>query len=160
VAREDARASIEALDCFARMQNRLGGIDFVAAPMNQPPLVIAGLVVHVDLDFVVHRTHDSGAQIGAALFRYSRGEGEGELTAAKRRDLGAYATTLVSLHVAESLAGARTPHHQLCLFVDIPREEIYVAPRSFAKRAQNLESACRVILELWEKASPQSASRA
>ena len=119
--------------------------------MNQPPLVIAGLVVHVDPDFVVHRTHDSGAQIGAALFSYARRAGEGELSAAKRRDLGAYATTLVSMHVAESLAGARTPHHQLCLFVDIPHEEVHVAPRSFAKRAQSLESACRTIVELWEK---------
>lgn len=151
-ARDDARLSIDVLDSFGRMRNALGGYDFVAAPRQQPSLVIANVEVPVNLDALVHRSRDGAEQSGGALFRFTKSDDESDQAASRRREMGLYAATIVLMHVRENLAGNRTPDHRLCLSVDVQCNEVHVAPRTYAQRASNLENACRFIAALWNAA--------
>lgn len=151
-AREDASLSLDVLDSLGRMQNQLGGIAFRGAPVRQGPVMLSGMEVAVNVDLLVSRSRDGVEQIGGALFRFTKADEESEGAAAKRRDMGMYAATLVHLQVAQNLAGNHVPHYQLCMSVDVQAEEIHYAPRSYAQRAQNLENACRFIRAMWDQA--------
>ena len=134
------------------MQNQLGGIAFRPAPVRQPPLLLAGVEVAVNVDLLVGRNRNGEDQIGGALFRFTKADEETENAAAKRRDMGLYAATLVHMQVGQNLAGNHSPSFQLCMSIDVQAEDIHYAPRSFAQRAQNLENACVFIQALWERA--------
>jgi len=110
------------------MQNQLGGIAFRGAPSRQMPLTLAGIEVSVKVDLLVE-------QIGGALFRFTKADEETESAAAKRRDMGMYAATLVYMQVAKNLVGNHAPHYQLCMSVDVQAEDVHIAPRSYALRA-------------------------
>ncbi|KAB2910260.1 MAG: hypothetical protein F9K29_25215 [Hyphomicrobiaceae bacterium] len=150
--RDDAEKSIEVLDAFAGMRNQLAGFDYVAAPKQQPELTLAGVAVSVYCDLLIHRTHKEEEQIGGLLFRLTKAEDdESDRAAEKRRDMGAYAATLVHMHVATNLSGNRKPHHTLCWSVDVQHQELHQAPRTYVSRAQNLENACRFIAAMWNR---------
>lgn len=150
-SREDARLSVDVLDSLGRMQNQLGGIAFRPAPTRQVPLTLSGVEVPVNVDLLVTGNRGGVEQIGGALFRFTKADEETDSAAAKRRDMGLYASTLVHMQVAKNLAGNHAPYYQLCMSVDVQAEEIHVAPRSFAQRAQNLENACVFIQALWDR---------
>ena len=133
------------------MQNQLGGIAFRAAPTRQAPLRMSGLEVSVNVDVLVQRNRNGAEQIGGALFRFTKADEETDNAAAKRRDMGLYAATLVHMQVSQNLAGNHQPHYQLCMSIDVQAEDIHYAPRSFAQRAQNLENACMFIAAMWDR---------
>ena len=150
--REDAALSIDVLDSLVRMENVLGGIGFTPAPARQANLQMAGVDVSVNLDLLITREHRSQAQIGGALFRFTKADDESELAASRRRNMGLYAATLVQMQVRENLAGNRRPYYRLCMSVDVQCEEAHIAPRTYAQRQQNLENACRFISAMWHSA--------
>jgi len=148
-AREDARLSLDVLDSFDRMQNKLGGIAFRPSPLRQPPLILSGIEVAVTVDVLVTRSSRGADQIGGALFRFTKADDETDGATSKRRDMGLYAATLVHMQVGQNLAGNHTPSFQLCMAIDVQAEDIHYAPRSFAQRAENLENACLFIRRMW-----------
>ena len=148
-AREDAKLSIDALDALLRMDNQLSGFDFTQAPTSQKKLVLAGVDVSVNVDLLTHRTKGGEEQVGGALFRFTKADEETEAAAAKRREIGAYAATLVQMQIRTHLAGNRKPTHSLCMSIDVQAEEVHIAPRNYAQKAQNLENACRFIAAMW-----------
>jgi hypothetical protein len=56
------------------------------------------------------------------------------------------------MQVHASHAGSATPHHSLCLSVDVQAGEVHAAPRNFAQKAQRLEAECRFVAALWASA--------
>lgn len=150
--RSDAACSAEALNSLLSMGNQLNGYNYSAAPRRQPKLTIGGVEVSVYVDLMIHRSFRGQEQVGGALFRFTQADDESEGAQNKRRNMGAYAATLVHMHVAQNLAGNRQPHHALCMSVDVQFREAHLAPRDFAQRTQNLENACRFIAAMWDSA--------
>jgi hypothetical protein len=151
-SREDARKSMDVLDSYESMRNRLAGYDFVAAPQKQPVLSISGVDVSVNCDVLTHRDVRGEACIGGALFRLTKPEDEeSESARAKRVDMGLYAATLVYMQIEANLSGNRKPRHDLCWSVDVQHGEVHQTPRSFRTRANNLAAACEVISAMWQR---------
>lgn len=150
--RDDSAKSLDVIDAFRRMRNQLAGHDFIRPPKSQPSLTLSGVVVPVNCDILIHRDGRGGPEIGAALFRLTQADGEEtERGAEKRREMGAYAATLVHMHVAANLGRNRRPAHQICWSIDIQNLEVHVAPRTYASKAANLENACRFIAAMWDR---------
>lgn len=150
--REDAGKSIDVLDALALMRNQYAGTDFQIAPRKQPKLVLSGVQVSVSCDVLIHNLHRKEELIGGALLRLGAPE-EDETDTAKRKreDMGAYAATLVFLHVQRNLAGGRKAAPSLCWSIDVQSRDIHRAPPRNAARVNELEAACMMISALWGK---------
>lgn len=144
--------SVDVLASLARMENKIGGSRFVAAPVRQPPLVLNGVSVSVQLNVLALRERDGAAEVGGVLFRMTKADEETESAASKRKEIGAYSATLALMQI-QSCAGAdQKAHHQLCASFDIQYEDVHVAPRTYVSKARDLESACRFIAAVWDSA--------
>lgn len=151
--RDDSAKSLDVIAGFREMRNQLAGYDFVQAPKSQPYLILAGVNVPVNCDILIHREHRGAQEIGAGLFRLTQAEDEEtDRAAEKRREMGAYAATLVHMQVVANLAGDRRPAHAVCWSIDVQNREVYAAPRTYAQRTTNLENACRFIAAMWDHA--------
>lgn len=151
-ARDDAAKSLDVLTAFRGIRNQLAGYDYTMAPIRQPHLLISGVKVFVTLDLLIHRSRGDAEEIGGLMFRLTQADDEEtDDAAAKRRDMGAYAATLVRMQIAENFAGNRLPAYQLCWSVDVQSGEVHIAPRTFAQRARNIESACLFIAAMWDR---------
>jgi hypothetical protein len=78
-------------------------------------------------------------------------EDETDRAAEKRRDMGCYAAALVHMHVAENLAGDRTPSTEICWSLDVQNRELHSSPGTHLQRKQYLEDACRFIHAMWDR---------
>ena len=151
--RDDASKSLDALECYSDMRNQLAGFDYLAAPKKQPVLNINGVAVSVNCDLLIHREYRGTQEIGGVLFRFTKpDEAETPSAASKRREMGAYAATLVHMHLTTNLAGNRTPAYQLCWSADIQGTEVHHAPKTYAMKTRNIENACRFIAAMWDNA--------
>jgi hypothetical protein len=150
--REDARLSVDVLDALTKMENQLAGYDFKAAPHSQPKLILSGVEISVNADLLVGRTKGAIEQVGGALFRLTKADDETEAATAKRREIGAYAATLVHMHVTKHLSGNKQPYHGICMSIDVQCGDVHLAPKTYAQKALNLENACKFIAALWKTA--------
>lgn len=66
--------------------------------------------------------------------------------------MGLYVATMIRRHVDDNFASNREPSNRLCLSIDIQHGEVFVAPNANARRASDLESACRMIAAIWDDA--------
>ena len=149
-ARDDAAKSIDVLDSLSFIRNQLVGFDFQPAPQAQPYLIIGGVQVSVNCDTLIHREIKGKPSIGGALFRMTKpDDAETEAAKAKRKEMGAYAATLVFMQLEQNLAGNNQPHHEICWSIDIQNSEVHTAPRNYKTRAANLETACEFIAAMW-----------
>jgi hypothetical protein len=153
-SRQDAQASLGALNAFQRMlTNRLAGYAFMPAPARQTPLPIGGVSVSINLDLLLRRERGDRQEAGAAMFRLTKADDEEtDAATSKRKEMGIYAATLVQMQVAATVRAGLTPHHELCMSIDVQSGDIHAASRNFAQRAQRLEAACRFIAALWATA--------
>lgn len=151
-AREDARLSVDVLASLARMENKLAGGRFVAAPQKQIPLVLNGVTVSVFLNVLAVRERAGVAEVGGVLFRMTKADEETEAAASKRKEIGAYSATLAMMQTQARPLRDHQPHHQLCASFDIQCEDVHVAPRTYVTRAKELENACRFIAVMWNEA--------
>lgn len=149
---DDALKSIEVLHAVQGMANRLAEYDFSPAPRSQPKLAIGGIEVSLRADLIVHGTSRGKDQIGAAIFRMTQDDAETDEARTKRQNMGLYVATMVRRHVGENIPSDREPANRLCLSVDIQHGEVFAAPAANTRRANDLESACRMIAAFWDEA--------
>jgi hypothetical protein len=149
--REDARLSVDLIDAFGGMENKIAGGRFEAAPRRQPMLALSGVQVSVHLDLLMTRSRGPDEEVGGVLFRLSKAD-DGDTAIAKRQEMGLYAATLALMQVRANLSGGRISHHQLCASFDVQAGDVHFAPRTFVRRAQDMESACRFIAAMWSTA--------
>jgi hypothetical protein len=149
--REDARLSLDVLNAFAGMENKIAGARFESPPRNQPLLPVGGVDVSVQVDAMMVRSRGDKDEIGGVLFRMTKAD-DGDGAQAKRHEMGQYAATLAFMQVQTNLARGLTPHHQLCASFDIQAGEVHYAPRTYMQRSQSLENACWFIAALWNDA--------
>jgi hypothetical protein len=151
--REDANASIVALDNFLRRWNQfaIGGLNFQKAP-KLTPLTIEGVAVAVTLDAVARAPNPD--RIGGVLLRMSRGDAETENASTKRREIGRNAAVLVFMCAQTSLANGSAAATDLCYSLDVQHGEAIQTPRNYLPIVQNLHAACRAIAAGWDTATP------
>lgn len=148
--REDASGSLDVLDAFANTTLPFQIEDCILAPSPQEPLNISGVTVSVNCDILIHRIRRNVQEVGGAILRLNKPEDSAsERSIQKRREMAAYAATLVFMHVTEHHAANRTAAASICYSVDVQSGEAHDASRSFITRRQNLESACRFIAAVW-----------
>lgn len=150
--RADAEKSIDVLNALSLMRNQYAGTDFRAAPIRQPKLLISGVQVSVSCDMLIHSFHKGEERIGGALLRLGIPEEDATETAKrKREDMGAYAATLVFMHIQRNLSADRKTSPNLCWSIDVQCRDIHRAPMRNAARVNELEAACTMISVLWGK---------
>jgi hypothetical protein len=147
-AREDAQASLEALESFYRFQNRLGGFNFAQPGKWAGALSIEGLAVSVYPDLALTQSSRSGERYGVALFRFAKGDDSGA-AATKRAEIAKYVATLAFMQASTHCAAGHTAHHELCLSIDVQNQEIVAASRSQTQRVNNIKAVCRQIVRAW-----------
>jgi hypothetical protein len=146
---EDAKFSIEVLHAVQRMANQLGPFDFVAAPREQPKLIVGGVEISVWADLLVHGMAKGQEQIGAAVLRMTQDDAETDAARERRRNMGIYVASLARLHIEQNLSSDRAPANRLCMSVDIQHGEIFVAPNANSRRMNDIENACHFIAATW-----------
>jgi len=149
-ARSDAASSIEALQAFETLSNQIGGNEFFKAPKSQPKIALNGIIISITLDVIIWREYRGEPQVGGALFRFTQADGETDAAAAKRRDMSAYAATLVHMQVANSFSDNAKAHHAISYAVDVQFKEVIAAPKAYARRVKDMENACRFIAAVWD----------
>lgn len=149
--REDAQASLEALDTFYRFQNQLGGFNFSQPRRWAGALSIEGLAVSVYPDLALTQSSRSGDRYGVALFRLAKGDEQESATAAtKRAEIAKYVATLAFMQASAHCIPDHVAHPELCLSIDVQNQEIVAASRSQTQRVNNIRAACRQIVRAWE----------
>jgi hypothetical protein len=149
-AREDARLSVDVLNSLARMENQIAGGHFLPAPRRQVPLMLGGVIVSVQLNLLMQRERAGQTEIGGILFRLTKADEETDAAATKRKEIGGFAATLALMQTQARHTHQGLPHHQLSASFDIQCEDVHWAPRSYAKKAKDLENACRFIAAIWD----------
>lgn len=148
--REDAEASLEALETFRRFQNQLGGFDFKQPGKWAGALLIEGVAVSVYPDLVLTQQARSNHRYGVALFRLAKGDEQESTTAAgKRADIAKYVATLAYMQANAHCAPSHVAHPALCLSIDVQNQEIVAASSSQTIRVNNIKAACRQISRAW-----------
>ncbi len=148
--KEDSSKSVDVLQSFSLMRNKMAGTDFYGIQSQQPLLLISGVEVSVNCDLLIKKPSAKGDQIGALIFRMTKPDEDESTTAkAKRKNMGQYVATLVRLQVDNSLAGSDAPTNNLCWSVDVQCGDVHICPRTFAKRQKDITSACQFISNMW-----------
>lgn len=147
---DDARQSIEVLHSLQRMQNQLSVYNFMNAPQDQGKLVLAGVTISVRLDFFVHGSSRGIEQIGGAILRMTQDDADTEAARGKRRDMGLYVAALARIHLEQNFTHNAEVANRLCMSIDIRHGEVFPASPSNARRAADIENACRFIAAIWD----------
>ncbi|CCG40122.1 conserved hypothetical protein [Magnetospirillum molischianum DSM 120] len=150
--KDDAKSSIEVIRAIQRMGNSLSQYEFHLPPSNQDKLYICGVEISIRADLVVYGSSRGVKQIGAAVLRMTQDDADTDAARDKRRDMGCVVATLTKLHVEKNLSGERLPVNKLCMSIDVQHGELFVAPNANTRRMNDIESVCRVISEMWDKA--------
>ena len=151
--REDARLSVDALRHLLGMQNAACRVRvFRAATSTAEFIPVRSRGCREPRFAGDFSTQKSSEQIGGALFRLTKAVMKLMVLQLSGAKLACMLQLLPKCRCEKNLAGNRTPHHQLCLSIDVQCREVHVAPRTFVQRSQNLENACRFIAALWSGA--------
>ena len=149
---DDARQSIEVIHALQRMQNRLATFDFVAPPVRQTKLVLAGVEISVRADLLVHGTSRGQDQIGAAVLRMTQDDADTDAARSKRREMGLYVATFARFHMDQNISTNRAISNKLCMSIDVQHGDLFQAPESNTRRMSDVENACRFIAAMWDQA--------
>ena len=146
---EDARLSIEVLHAMQGMQNSVAPYSFTLAPARQKKLWIAGVEVSVHADLMVQGLGRDADKVGAAMLRMTKDDASSSIAKERRKRMGLYVATLVSMHVGHNISTTRQLSNKLCMSIDVQHGQVFTAPPSNTRRVNDLTNACRFIASLW-----------
>lgn len=148
--REDATASLEALEAFHRLNNRLGGMSLHVPERWNGALMIEGVAVNVSPDLALIQDARTGPRYGVLIMRFAKGEDrESEAAAGRRAEIGRYVATLAYLQAQAQCLPDHTAHHSLCHALDVQNEEMIGIGPSQTRRVNDITAACRGIARAW-----------
>lgn len=146
---DDAHKSIDVLRRIQAMQEELEGYSFVRPPGHQSKLPIGNVQVSVHADLLVHGSMRGRDEVGAAVLRMTKDDAFTPTSKEKRRIMGQYVATLARMHVENLAVTGRVPSNRLGMSIDVQHGAVFTAPRHYARRRKELESACVFISGLW-----------
>jgi hypothetical protein len=161
--RETALRNLENLRRFGECEQMLGlgGYGFERAPQNQPDLMIAGVPVSVQIDWLVaaQNRKDGEPQTGGALMQLAKGgalpdAAKREDTRAKRvaarTEINRLIAILIHQHLAENFPDRGHPARDKCLVIDPFSPGVYPVYGRLEYQVGQLEQAVAEIARLWD----------
>ena len=149
--RNDAKLSIDAIRAFRDTLTDFGmnrRITFLAPPKRMHPLDIEGVKVKVNIDLISQATIKSTEYEGGVIFRLTKSDQDTILANHKREQMGRYAATLAYMQIADKLPTGREARQDITFAVDVQCGKTFDA-RAGARRASDLQAACRMIASIW-----------
>lgn len=145
--RDDARRSIEAIQTFQKSMNAMGidKLDCKRVAGNQPPLMIQGVTISVNLDATTHRLVKANDAVGGVSFLFSKAETSGTA----RADRSKVAAVLALLFAQEHLGYLGVADPTICFSFDVMAGKAYPAPKTYKTLLTNMEAACEEVALRW-----------
>lgn len=145
--RDDARRSIEAIQTFQNNMNAMGVDKLDCRPVagSQPPLIIEGVTISVNLDATTHRPLKGKDMVGGINFLFSKAETSGTA----RADRSKVSSVLALLFAQEHLSYLGEADPAICFSFDVMAGKAYPAPRTYKQLLTNMEAACEEVALRW-----------
>jgi hypothetical protein len=147
---------VEALRRFRLMSNRLPltGFNCSKGPTNvDMKVLVSGVEVSVLPQILIEGSTRSGKRIvGGVKFSFPKGAPLNETTAG-------FLSTLVHWHCCEYLSDRGDPNMKICFSVDVPTSNVFTPPKTYKRRRQQIEEACRQISWQWDNVVPPTGYR-
>ncbi len=115
-----------------------------------PALNMQGVRVSVQPELVFTLENRGVTKVGAVILNTGQSESLSLDRNSGHFSVGDYLTVLVYLMLDTHLKNLGLPLHTKCYAVDIFREKIYSAPKSYRTMLKNLRASCRMIALQWE----------
>lgn len=138
-------------------QGKLGGKVLEALPSDQPPMDVGGLLVRMQIDFLIRGTDKAGADtVGGVFLNTQKGEGLGTKpeTITKRTKGGEAIALLVLQRIINEYADDAAPHYADCWHYYIRQKHIWLAPKSHTKKRDDISAAGKTAVAEWGQVTP------
>jgi len=145
---QDRVLSIEAIHAFQELYSThaFEGIGCRRAPTGSPKLEFGGVAISVAPNLIVRGSNRRGETLlGEVKLHFSK-------THPLVTEAGEYIGTTLFEHATRTLSDQGKVDVRCCLSVDVFAKQIYMAPRAFKKRKQDIEAACAEIALHWDAA--------
>jgi hypothetical protein len=160
-SRDEARRCAEIITLFQNQENALGlrGLPLSEPPNRFAPLVVAGLSLSIQPDFMV-----SGARgrVGAGMLHvaktpdlsHCRPETK-QRRGDERREVALYLIAMLQMLLDAQDGAYGTPDRDLCFVADLRLGETVRAGGDHAARLRTIQAACGQIANLWPTIRPR-----
>ncbi len=141
-------------------QNQFGSKLITDIDEEQPPLMVGGMAVKLELDCIIQSTSKSNVQrVGGLFLNTQKGEGLGTRpeTIAKRDKAGETVALLVLKAIEERFAGNQTVFPKDCIHYYVSQNKQWLAPASFAKKVKDVDACGKIAANQWIGIDPPSA---
>jgi hypothetical protein len=120
------------------------GFTFLPYDGENPKLLIEGVEVSVNPDFIVHSATARGEYIGAAKFHLSKSGHYGE-------EGGKYISAILYAFAEEHInLNGRTLRNTNCVSYDVFTDTLIECPNSIVRRWQDIQAGCQNIVAIWD----------
>lgn len=156
---EDANASIDCLEKFLRVQNKLDftGKDIVGLDDEQKYIDIEGLQISFAFDALIKSVSKAGDDRIGGIFlntRLGKGLGSQPATIEKRKKAGEAVALIGLRQLIDVYSDIGEPNPKDTYHIYIRADHFWCAPNSYVNRMKNLEAEARTIMRMWETISP------
>jgi hypothetical protein len=150
--KNDSRISIEAIERFHGLYNRLGLRRIECrAPMSAPNLKMEGVEVSVNLDATTHRTDKDGKnRVGGIVLSLAKSE----QSTRNRQERSRSSAVLVAQFAEVHLKPLGEMDTTICFAFDVFGGKLIRAPSSYVKRLDNMRASCEEIAARWRSIEP------
>lgn len=137
----------DAIEAFLDIADQLPREVELRPGSGRPPVVVyKDVSVSVRPELIAHgRDRDGNPTVGAIKFYFSK-------TGPLSKEAGGYIATALADFTDQFLALEAAPNYKHCLVVDVFARKIFTAPRSRARRRQDIAAACEEIGRAWPTA--------
>jgi len=142
---QDRDLSIEALESFLDMADSLNWNDLsvTRGESNPPQLTVAGVNISVRPELVLRgRNRQGDPAVGPLKLYLSK-------THPLTREAGEYIGVILQQFASEHLTEYGACDYRLCQTLDVFSRNIFLAPRTYRRRQDNIEAACQEIARAW-----------
>lgn len=142
---QDKKLSIEAIEAFKLVWPKLDltMFQFEEGPNSPSPIVLEGVEVSVRPEILlVGKRRDGSSSSGALKIYLAKSfpfEGEA----------GNYVATAVHLYMTDVLRPGNFPEPSACIVLDVFGGNLFVAPKAFKRRRDDISAACQEISRGW-----------
>jgi hypothetical protein len=159
-SRDEARRCSEIITLFQNQENALGlrGLSLSEPPNRFAPLVVAGVSLSIQPDFLVN----GPGRIGAGMVHVAKSpdlsdcrsetrERRGE----HRREIARYLVAMLQMLLDAQDGAYGTPDRDLCFVADLRLGETIRAAPDHTARLRTIRAACATIARLWPTIEPR-----
>lgn len=113
---------------------------------QQPPLIIEGVTISVNLDATTHRPLKGKDMVGGVSFLFSKAA---ETSGTARADRSKVSAVLALLFAQEHLGYLGEADPTICYSFDVMSGQSYAAPKTYKNLLSNMEAACEEVALRW-----------